>query len=462
METVILEHFLKSAASVTRVEHLDQNFTLQGISTDTRTLSEGELFIAIRGEKFDGHDYVGEAINKGVSAVVIADSAVHPGLPAALGVIYVQDTLQFLMEFAGWYRGRFGIPVIALTGSNGKTTTKEMMASVLSHRFKVMKTRNNENNFIGVSQTLLDMNNEGEIAVVELGTNHPGEIAALTKIVQPTHAAITNIGKGHIGFFGSRDAIYAEKRALFDGMMPESVVFLNVDDPYLQDYRHSSHTIKTFGLRKGSSYHGSLLGFNDNGCVRFRINKGPEIQLQIPGNHQLHNALLAGGIGLEFGLPHETVKEGLEGVTSPDKRMQVLSKGGILIINDAYNSNPDSLRAAIDYLCALTGSPGAHKFMVLGDMLELGEMSEQEHRSIGQYLQEKPVYYVGVLGQFAPMILEEIEKFNPGNIQTGHFETHREMADALNKMIRNGDILLIKGSRGMAMEKLLEHLETGK
>ncbi|MBN2365207.1 MAG: UDP-N-acetylmuramoyl-tripeptide--D-alanyl-D-alanine ligase [Calditrichaeota bacterium] len=460
MKKVALNRFCESCRTVKKLENLPANFEISGISIDTRTLHEGDLYIAIRGERFDGHDFAREALDKGASAVVAAAEKKLKGVKKSAGIIRVSDSVRFLMEFSGWYRAQFSIPVIAITGSTGKTTTKEMLASILGLVFRVIKTQKNMNNFIGVPLTLLQISDTTDVAVVEVGTNHPGEIATLTDIVLPTHAVITNIGSGHIGFFGSKEAIYAEKTTLFERMKFGTRIYINAEDILLEKYSNDDLSIKSCGLRKGLDYEGELLRMDERGRARFRINHGPEIQLQIPGRHQLLNALLAGSIALDMGISPSNVKLGLESVLPQDKRMVVEDYHDILLINDAYNSNPESLRAAIDYLCELPRPEGTRKYMILGDMLELGEKSEDEHRQIGHYLKDKPVDAVLCLGQYSRFIYEVIRDDSSAKSVAYFFERHEEAGKKLSELLQKGDILLLKGSRGMAVEKVLPYLET--
>jgi UDP-N-acetylmuramoyl-tripeptide--D-alanyl-D-alanine ligase len=459
MDSINLNKFLEISRTTHRVVGLSNDFMIKGVAIDSRLIQPGDMFIAIPGERFDGHDFATDVIEAGASVVVASDEAKVQALENRSPIIYVADSVRFLMEFAGWYRLNFRIPVYALTGSTGKTTTKEMLATSLQTTFQVARTQKNMNNFIGVPLTLLQISDTTDIAVVELGTNQPGEIAALTEIVQPTHAAITNIGSGHIGFFGSREAIYREKKALFDGMKEGTRIFLNMDDTFLAGYRNERVVTRTCGLRTGNYYQGEFLGMDEQGHVRFRINHGHEICLKIPGKHQLMNALLAGSMALDAGLSPETMKTGLESVLAPDKRMDIVYHDGVMIINDTYNSNPESLHAAIDYLCDLPLKDDGRKIVVLGDMLELGEKSEEEHRQIGRYLASKDIYAVLCMGNYSRFICEEFKKYRNSSTKSFFFSGHSETARKLSGMLTKNDLVLLKGSRGMTMEKILTLLE---
>ncbi len=455
---MILQEFLQRYGALVRTENLPDGLTIGGVSIDSRTIGTGELFVAIRGERFDGHQFVAAARQAGAVAVVADESGAEVLAENNLPLVVVRDTLSFLMDFAGWYRSRFRIPIIGLTGSTGKTTVKEMLAAVLGRKFRVMKTLENMNNFIGVSLTLFRLDRETDVAVVELGTNHPGEIARLTRMVQPTHAAITNIGSGHIGYFGSKKAIFEEKRALLDGVNSEGTIYLNKEDRFLRGYHSEKARIKTFGLQKDADYRADFLGTDDLGRVRFRVNGGPDIRLQVPGRHHLLNALLAAAVGLDMGIPAEEVKTGLEAVAPVRQRMEMFTERGVLFINDAYNANPESMQAAIDFLCDLPVEEGRQKFLVVGDMLELGEQSEAAHRRIGEYLADRPIQYVFCLGEFGRFIYQSLKESKKTQVQVQWFPSHREAAAALEKQMRSGDVVLLKGSRGMAMENVLIHL----
>ncbi|UCF63752.1 MAG: UDP-N-acetylmuramoyl-tripeptide--D-alanyl-D-alanine ligase [bacterium] len=459
MERTEITHFLQKSQTVKQSVNLPGQTVFPGISIDTRTLLKGEVYIAIRGERFDGHDFIPEAIKKGAVGIVYSDTAVTQNLSPDVFGLQVSDTLQFLMEFAGWYRSHYDLSVFALTGSTGKTTTKEMLAGILNRGFITLKTKKNLNNFIGVSLTLLELEKSTEMAVIELGTNHPGEIAILTQIVRPTHAAITNIGSGHIGFFGSQEAIFQEKTSLFENMSEGGNIYLNMEDPFLSCYTNNILRIHTYGLSSSYNFWACYLGMDQRGHIRFTINDGPEIMLQIPGKHQLMNGLLAGTVALDLGISYAEVKAGLESVLAPDKRMEIFDMKGIKVINDAYNSNPESLKAAIDFVIDLPVQTGCRKVLVLGDMLELGDQSEAAHLQIGEYLEDKPVDVVFCYGPYASLIVDILNSKKESSTMKEAFDSHKLLAEALGDVLHKGDILLLKGSRGMTLEKILEYLD---
>ncbi|MEJ2049103.1 MAG: UDP-N-acetylmuramoyl-tripeptide--D-alanyl-D-alanine ligase [Calditrichota bacterium] len=462
MEQINLIKFIGQSETVVKTMNIPADFMVNHFSIDSRTIGKGDAFIAIKGERVDGHQYINKALEKGVSLLVIDQDYPIKKVSKETPVIFVTDTTRFLMEFSGWYRRLFDIPVIGLTGSSGKTTTKEFLAAILQQRFNIVKTEGNKNNFIGVPLNLLDINKETEIAVIEMGTNHPGEIAELTEIVNPTIATITNIGTGHIGFFGSQQEIYKEKKALFDKIDNGAVIFLNMEDRYLRTYQHTGITIKKVAFSNNADYVAELTGIDRLGCVRFKINHGPEIQLGIPGHHQLMNATLAAAISLHLNISPELVKKGLEEKIESSQRMEVFEADGIVFINDAYNSNPQSLEAAIDYLTEFRISSGGRKFLIVGDMLELGDQSRDFHSQIGKYLLTHPVDFVYGYGPYCQILIENAGQNGSPVEETAWFLTHQEIAEKLRQQLKQGDVVLIKGSRGMTMEKVLTYLGIGR
>ncbi len=459
MKNLLLKPFLSDFQSVRRIGMEDDAIKVTGVSIDSRTIKPGDLFIAIRGDHFDGHQFIESAINGGAKAVVCDEKGKDTLQNVTDNIILVDDTLQFLMEFGRQYRSLFNVPVIGLTGSTGKTTTKEMLAEVLNTTMKIVKTEKNQNNFIGVPLTLFKLDADTEVSLVELGTNHPGEIAKLTEVVKPTHAAITNIGSGHIGYFGSKEAIFQEKIKIFEGLNSGATIYLNSEDIYLRKYSRNSLKIKRFGFSENVEYQVKILGKDQLGRVEIQINDGPAIQLNIPGTHQVLNAALAATIGLDLGISPENVKKGLENFRSTNQRMEWFYHNKVLFINDAYNANPESLKAAIDYVCDLPANAEKQIFLILGDMLELGEHSEQEHQRIGEYLESKKINYVYCFGEESRIITEVLAESRLFNGEAKWFGRHEDIAKLLLKNLQAGDIVLIKGSRGMAMENVLKYLD---
>ncbi|NIV72106.1 MAG: hypothetical protein GWN44_05170 [Calditrichae bacterium] len=288
-----------------------------------------------------------------------------------------------------------------------------------------------------------------------MGTNHPGEIGLLTNLTVPSMGLITNIGKGHIGFFGSLEAIYQEKIALFEAIDHSAPIFLNMEDPFLQNYPQGNRCVIRIGTDKQYEVWGKIKSVDRLGRVTFSLNGESSVHLNIPGQHNFYNALLAAAVGLHFEIGEQKIKQALEEFRPTSQRMEVIEKDGILFINDTYNANPDSMRAAVNYVSRPNISKGK-RILVLGDMLELGDFSEKEHYNLGEYIATKPIDYVFLYGPDGKNLLDAIQKKAPVEVRAYWYNTHNEIKIHLSKVLHAGDVVLVKGSRGMAMEKVLE------
>ena len=430
------------------------------ISIDSRTLQPGEWFLALRGENHDGHAFIPQALKKNAAAIVAEKKWLEQNAalkPSEYPIIAVNDSLDFLQQLGAWHRRHFSIPLIGLTGSNGKTTTREMMAAVLSGRYRVFRSRGNKNNHIGLPLMLLQLSDEVEVAVIEMGTNHPGEIALLSSLAQPTAGAITNIGKGHLGFFGSLEEIYREKTALFDSLDPAAPLFINMEDRFLRKYPCEGRKAIRSGYSKSCDVWARIEFIDRLGRVKFRLNDTVSIQLKVPGTHQVGNALLAAAVGLHFGVGEEDIRAALEKFSPAEKRMEIFEKDGAVFINDAYNANPDSMRAAVNYLMVIKQGRGK-RILVLGDMLELGDFAKMEHHSLGEYIAGKPVDFVFLYGPESRIMQKAIEEGGKKKERAFWYDSHKEIARHLKKILAPHDTVLVKGSRGMTMEKVFDGL----
>lgn len=431
---------------------------INGVSTDSRTVQKGDLFVALSGDQFDGHKFLSDAHNKGASIAVVARSA-HI-TEVTMPMLVVEDTTRALGELAMLYRAKFNIPILAIGGSNGKTTTKEMIAHVLGTEYSVLKTEGNHNNHIGVPQTIFRLQKKHEIAVVEIGTNHPGEIGYLCRMLQPTHGLITNIGHEHLEFFKTMQGVADEEAVLYQSLRErkKSHAFVNADDAELKT--------RVKGLKRKTSYgfnarqadvKGKIIGVDESGCARleFRGGKGKkqtEIQLAIPGEHNAINALAATSVGLAFKVPAKRIRKALESFKPSSKRMEVQNLGGVMIYNDTYNANPDSMLAALRTLVSAK-VPGK-KIAVLGDMRELGASSIDEHKRVGAEIPKLGVDYLLTYGTDSEHI------HNAADIPLSvHYDQKNILAEYLAELIAPGDAVLIKGSRGMKMEDIVTFLE---
>jgi UDP-N-acetylmuramoyl-tripeptide--D-alanyl-D-alanine ligase len=431
---------------------------LTGVSTDTRTVSAGELFIALRGPQFDGHRFLREAVARGARAIMVDERGSRGDLPR-VPCLVVEDTVRGLAALARLHRERFSLPVVAVGGSSGKTTTKEMLAAVLGQRYRVLKTEKNYNNHIGVPRTLLRLERKHEIAVVEIGTNHPGEIAALCAMVVPTHGLLTNIGSEHLEFFGSLDGVMAEEGILFEVLAQrKGMAFINADDRRVLALARRCRRGVRYGFRaRNTAVRGKNLRLDEQGCACFefaggRVRKGVGVSLQVPGRHQGMNALAAVAVGLTFGVPAAKIAAALASFEGAEKRMAMLNLDGVLVFNDTYNANPDSTVAALETL-ASTRVRGK-RIAVLADMLELGAAEAAEHRRVGEAATRLGIEYVLTYGTRAKKIHEAVQ-----SAFAAHYDQKNVLAEYLAELVGPGDAVLLKGSRGMAMEDVLEFLK---
>jgi UDP-N-acetylmuramoyl-tripeptide--D-alanyl-D-alanine ligase len=431
---------------------------LAGVSTDSRTTGVGELFVALRGPAFDGHRFLGDAIKRGARALMVEAAGVQDGMPE-VPLVVVEDTTRALGALAGVYRSKFDIPVIGIGGSSGKTTTKDMIAAVLGTKFRVLSTEKNYNNYIGVPKTLFGLESKHDIAVVEIGTNHPGELQVLCDILQPTHGLLTNIGAEHLEFFRSLDGVEEEEGVLFDFLAcrRRGIGFLNADDVRVTGRARGLSKRITYGFSaRRTDIRGRRLVFSADACARFdvagrRLKKPVTISLRVPGRHHALNALAAAAVGMVFGVPGREIQRALAEFRGSDKRMAVIDAGGVRILNDTYNANPDSTIAALETLAAIKVS--GKRIAVLGDMLELGGQETAEHRRVGQAAGRLKIDHLLTYGARARTISECSQV--PGAL---HYDQKNILAEYLVELVGPGDAVLLKGSRGMAMEDIVTFL----
>ncbi|GBD94032.1 UDP-N-acetylmuramoyl-tripeptide--D-alanyl-D-alanine ligase [bacterium BMS3Abin05] len=430
---------------------------LQGVSIDSRKIQPGDLFFALKGERFDAHDFLDRVFaTPNVAAVVGRSWAGGQKRVPNWPLVVVDDTLQALQEVGAFYRRKFNIPVLAITGSNGKTTTKEMTASVLAQKFRVVKTPGNLNNHIGLPLTLFEITSETEFAVVEMGANHFGEIARLCEIADPDFGLITNIGSAHLEYFGSVENVARAKSELPDYLSAKKgVLFVNQDDPLAREIGEKVKNRFTYGLAMPSDARGEFVSLDERGCVRFRLN-GEDIHLNVPGAYQVQNALAASAVGLYFGLKINRIKQALESFSGVAKRMEIVKVNDILILNDTYNANLDSMKGGLKTLAHIRHRRGGRSFAVLADMLELGDESERQHRLVGEIAAEIGINFILTYGKQARFISDAaIEK---GLSASYHFEKKEDLEKFLQSYLRGGDLVLVKGSRGMGMETVVQFL----
>jgi len=439
----------------------DPNVYFKGISTDSRTVREGELFFALKGVRFDGHRFAQEALEKKAAGVVIEEERkgdVRWNGYRSKVVILVKDTLRALGDLARERRRRFGTPLVALTGSNGKTTTKEMIAACLETLFPVLKTEGNFNNLIGLPLTLLRLTERERVVVVEMGMNTPGEIRRLTEIAEPDVGLITNIERVHLEGLGSIERVKEEKGALFRLMKKDGAILVNQDDPGVVDLAKDFSGQKiTYGILNPADVRGGEIRLERAGRTSFLLSFGGEqtrIDLPLLGRHFVYNALAALATATLFGIEIKVAKEALEGFQPFPMRMEIcpLSDGKV-VLNDAYNANPKSMELALATLAEVKGE--GRGIAVLGDMLELGAYSEEAHRELGRTVASLSIDGLVAIGKEARRVVDSAIRHGLELDRAWVAESHGEAVSILQEILRKGDWVLVKGSRGMEMEKIV-------
>jgi UDP-N-acetylmuramoyl-tripeptide--D-alanyl-D-alanine ligase len=431
----------------------DGSVVIDRIRTDSRTLKRGELFVALRGENFDGHNFV-EAIAKARAAGAIVESNWKGELPDTFALIRAEDTLHAYQELAANYRRSLSLKVVAITGSNGKTSTKDFAAAVLARRFRVTKTEGNFNNHVGLPRTILEATSDHEVAVWEIGMNHPGEVASLARLAMPDVVIITNIGVAHIEFMGSREAIAEEKGALAEAVAAEGSVILNADDPFTRSIAARTRAKLLLAGTTAGTIRASEISQSESG-TDFTILEGAHrcrAQLPVPGLHMVQNALLAVAAGRVFGLSLEDCAAGLVAAPLTKARLQIKDIQGVHFLDDSYNANPDSMKAALRTLVEL--DVDGKRIAVLGEMRELGSESEHGHREVGETAAALKVDHLITIGNVAATIAQAAER--AGLEKSAAVQSTSEAAELLSEMAAPGDLVLIKGSRAARTEEVIE------
>lgn len=430
---------------------------IAGVSINSKVISPGNLFIPIVRLK-NGHDYVEEAIQQGAVASLWEKSQPNP--PKGIPLIFVDDTLIALQHLARSYRNQLSVNVIGVTGSNGKTTTKDLINSVLSTTYKVHKTKGNLNSQIGLPLTILEIEEDCEIAVLEMGMSEHGQIQRLSEIAEPNVAVITMIGQSHILTLGSREAIADAKLEIVMNLKEQSLLIYNGDEPLLNEKVQTlpnTNQIKCIKFGESSlndAYPVSIKEHSEG--IDFTLNDESTYFIPLHGKHNVYNAIIAIKVGQHFNLNQQRMKQGLKQVEITEMRFEMLkAKSGITIINDAWNASPSSVKAAIETFEQLVGYK--QKIIVLGDMLELGQEEEKYHRNIGQILNPNIIDYIFTIGERAKMIAQEAKlKYKKGKVKA--FLTKDEAIIEILSVCNPGDVVLVKGSRGMALEEVVQKL----
>ena len=437
---------LKDIAEILSAEYIGENITVKGLSTDTRTINGGELFLALKGPNFDGHNFIKAALEKGAVACLVQDKV------DAENVVTTRDTHQALGLLAKAWRKKFNKPVFAITGSNGKTTVKEMIASIASQTQSVMATHGNLNNDIGVPLTLFRLNGSYDAAVIEMGANHSGEIGYLTNIALPDIAVVTNIGSAHLEGFGSIDNTAKAKGEVFQGLSESGTAIINADDKFFEYFKDitSQYNTLSFGLKNKADISCLFESGTEGSHLKVTTPKGNcDIQLKLLGSHNVMNALAAIAASVAADISLEQIVKGLESLEPVSGRLEI--KRGLnnsCVIDDTYNANPTSLHAALNVLQCFSG----RHFLALGDMGELGDSADGLHVDAGIYAKESGIDSLYSIGKLAAKAAKEFG----GNGFC--YDKHEDMIDALRGELSQDVTLLVKGSRGMHMENIVNAL----
>jgi len=444
----------------------DEQQDVWGVSTDSRTVQAGNVFVALRGERFDGHSFLDDAVRRGAACVLVSDTACLGATRLAAngadpGVIGVADTEKALQDLAAAHRRGFQGSVVAVTGSNGKTTVKEMTASVLQCWLSTHKTSGNLNNHIGVPLAVLSLDLLKRVLVLELGMNHLGEISRLCEIARPDVGVITNIGQAHLGGLGSVEAIQQAKGELTASLPSTGVAIVNADDPRtLALGRQSAARLLTFGQSQDADVRGWVrenLGLGGTRCCIVVDGRRHDVRLRVPGTHQIMNALAAAAVGITLDVPVERIVWALQRHRGVRGRLAVRrGREDVWLIDDTYNANPQSMQEALRFLA---GVPGAgRRIAVLGDMFELGETGPALHQEIGFAVSNAGIHTLIALGASARYIAHGARQAGMECRRIHHAQSQQEVLDALDEIAQPRDVILFKGSRGMAMERLVEAL----
>ncbi|OUQ80646.1 UDP-N-acetylmuramoyl-tripeptide--D-alanyl-D-alanine ligase [Flavonifractor sp. An100] len=456
METITLSQLLEAVNGKLLGGNQNLDTPILRVDTDSRTIHPGALFIPLVGERFDGHAYINAALEGGAIGCLTARE--RESYREDKFYVKVGNTQRALRDLAAWYKGRFHIPFVAVTGSVGKTTAKDMIAAVLSTRYKVLKTEGNFNNNVGLPLTLLRLSKEHQICVLEMGMDKFGEIDYLAEIVQPEVGIITNIGDAHIERLGSRENIFKAKCELLPHIQKDGLLILNGDDALLTTLRGKTPVSTVFfGQTEGLEYRAQAVGGDGVSHIHCRMttpNMEREVKIPALGEHMVYPALMAAAVAEHFGLTPNEIQQGLTQFVPTKMRMNVLHRaGGITILDDTYNANPQSMRAAIS---VLADGPGSWKAAVLGDMLELGPFAPALHAGVGECLGKAKVDCLVAVGEMSQHMAQAARE---SGVPMVYHCVDRDAAKAvLNQIVREDSTILVKASRGMKLEELTAYL----
>ena len=438
----------------------EENVQILGISTDTRTISQGDLFVPLKGEAFDGHDYISAAVEAG--AVCALTEIKSTPVDAACPLIYVNSTRRALMDLADYFRRKHSVKVVAITGSAGKTTTKDMIADILSRKFKTKRTIKNFNNDIGMPLSIFQLQSDDEMLVLEMGMNHANEIHELSLVGAPDIAVITHIGDAHIENFENRTGILHAKLEIVDGLRPGGTVILNGDDPLLtgEIAMEKISGFNTLYPSKKNIVKAEPIGLQETRCHFNWNGKDIHLTVPIPGAHMVMNALLATVAAIELGSSPAEITAAFENFIPPEGRLNIFQTNfqgnELTIIDDVYNANPASVTEAIKVLCRKTPElKNSRRVAILGDMNELGHVAQERHSEVGEFAAQSQIDLLITIGELSQHTHTAFAASNSSH----HFPTLQEFLQKINSIFQPKDIVLLKASRGMAFEEIVNKIK---
>ena len=452
METMRLKEIAEAISGEILVRGTTKEFS--NVIIDSRKVSQGDIFIAIKGENFDGHKFVKRAIDCGAKLCIVHEKERYENLDKSVSIILVKDTKRALLDLAAYYISTLDIKVIGITGSTGKTSTKDLMAAALSKKYRVFKTQGNFNNDIGLPLMIFKLDKTYEVAILEMGMSNLGEIDTLAKVAKPTIGVITNIGTSHLENLKTRENILKAKLEIANNFTKNNVLIINGDNDMLHDYSTDKYKIVKIGINSDYNFKGCRIIINKD-SIEFGIRENGKdgnatIKVPVPGKHNVLNSLLAIAVARELKVTYEEIEEGIQNLKSTSMRLDVISLNDYTIINDAYNASPDSMEAALDVLKQY----GGRKIVVLGTMKELGDSSAKAHEQVGAYAKSSGVDLLFTLGEF-----NQDFKKGYGSENFMAFDSMEKLIEELKKNIKSDDVLLVKASRSMKLETIINELQ---
>ncbi|MEG0132617.1 MAG: UDP-N-acetylmuramoyl-tripeptide--D-alanyl-D-alanine ligase [Clostridium sp.] len=452
METIKLSEIVSAIDGKILVKGKKDGFSK--VIIDSRKISKGDIFFAIKGENFDGHGFVNVAVENGAELCIVHEDEEYKNLNEGVSIILVQDTKKALLDLASYYIDTLDIKVVGITGSTGKTSTKDLIAAALSKKYKVFKTAGNFNNDIGLPLMIFNLDSSYEVAILEMGMSNLGEIETLTKVAKPSIGVITNIGTSHMENLKSRENILKAKLEIATNFGSENILIINGDNDMLYNHESDKYKIVKIGIENDYNFKACRI-IIDKDRIEFGVMEDEEeinmtIKVPVPGKHNVLNSLLAIAVARKLKVSYQDIQEGMKNLEATSMRLDVINFKDYVIINDAYNASPDSMEAALEVLKTYEG----RKVAVLGTMKELGEQSDVAHRRVGEYAKSSGIDMLITLGEYN----KEFE-IGYGNNNFASFESMNELIGFLEKSLKPGDVILLKASRSMKFENIIKELQ---